>query len=255
MQSTLTMDHRKAYVSEVPFPDPGSFPFTADFESHFPEIQREVTGLLEAKVWNAYLDPTDYEGSWDVFLLYVKGVSHSDHCARCPTTVRLLQTIPNLQHAVFSCLSPGTLIKPHLGSPGILKVHLGIQADAEKAGWEVAGETRLCVPGRITIFEDGCLHRAWNDGTTNRITLVFDTVAPYYGEAEKSQAMDTYNRLFLFGYLLRNMKEKRSRHHWSQPFLSMLLWLEPVLDWCSKLLVPVVFFVFRKFSRRKKLRT
>ena len=255
MPSALTMDNRKAYAAENPYPKPDTFPFTAVFERYYPEIRKEVEQLLKQKVWNAYLDPTDYEGHWDVFLLYVKGVPHANHCKLCPTTARLLNEIPDLQHAVFSCLSPGTVIKPHLGSPGILKVHLGVQADEGMAGWEVAGETRLCAQGKVTIFEDGCLHRAWNNGAVNRITLVFDTVAPYFDEAQKQQAMDTYNRLFLFGYLLRNIKEKRPPNHWSQPLLTVLLWFEPVLDWASRILFPPIFYVFRKFSNRKRLRT
>jgi beta-hydroxylase len=51
---------------------------------------------------------------WDVLGLYAFE-NRLDHlCEICPETTKLLETIPGLQTALFSCLRPRAHIKPHV---------------------------------------------------------------------------------------------------------------------------------------------
>lgn len=187
------------YRPPCPFPDPAALPITALLEANYLAIKAEAARFLEIPFWSGwrpYVEPDSYqgEGRWEVFSLYGGGRKNEPMLRHCPVTASILSKVPHLRQALFSSLSPHTEIKPHRGAPGILRVHLTLMAEPGRAGWRADGQTRECVEGRVVIFEDGCLHSAWNRASSHRITLLFDTPAPQLGAQELAEVMRAYDQ-------------------------------------------------------------
>ena len=187
------------YRPPTPFPDPACLAVARELEAGYPAIRQEAAGLLEIPFWpewRPYGEPDSYAGAgrWDVAALYGGGRGNERLLRRCPVIARVLGQVPDLRQALLSSLSPRTRILPHEGAPGILRVHLPLMAEPGRSGWRVAGESRPCVEGQLVLFEDGCLHEAWNDADTHRIPLLFDTPAPHLGPQEREGALAAYDR-------------------------------------------------------------
>ena len=95
------------------------------------------------------LDP-----AWDAYFFYRHGQRHDEHCARCPRTTTLLDTLPLVRirdHApetLFSVLSPGTHILPHTGVTNTrLVTHLPLIVPPDCA-LRVGGEEHVWQEGR-----------------------------------------------------------------------------------------------------------
>jgi aspartyl/asparaginyl beta-hydroxylase (cupin superfamily) len=238
-------------ASQPGFLDPGAFPFTEPLESHFPAIRDELLAVLPLRSWSRYIDHDPQRGRALLFLLYVKGRPNRRNCGLCPRTAAVLAKIPQIRQAVFGFLPPGARIAPHRGSPGILRVHLGLLAEAGAAGWRAEGETRPCVEGKVTIFEDGSLHEAWNAGNTPRVTLICDPPAPNPEGNEMQRALESDERRYGLGYLMRTYGRGKSPTH---PFNRFLLPHAPSLEaWALRLepwLLPIVLFHYNHFSAR-----
>jgi aspartyl/asparaginyl beta-hydroxylase (cupin superfamily) len=96
----------------------------------------------------------------------------------CPKTAALIESIPGMATAMFSCLQPRTHIKPHIGyqqySERILRCHLGIVVPKGcflKVNWE----DRTWEEGKCLVFDDTFRHEAWNSDPEHvRIVLMID---------------------------------------------------------------------------------
>lgn len=232
------------------FYEPKSFSFTERLESSHAAIKEELLGVLSRKLWSPYLDHDPRRGRAMMFLLYVRGRPNGRNCRFCPRTAAVLATIPNLRQAVFGFLPPGARIAPHRGAPGILRVHLGVLSEGTSAGWKAEGETELCVEGKVTIFDDGSLHEAWNDGRRPRVTLICDPPAPA-AEGEAVEAMRAYEMRYGPGYLLRTYgKSKSSGHPYNRLALPLLLSMERAAALAEPLLVPPILFGYNHLVAR-----
>lgn len=184
-------------AAPLPFLSSASLPIVAVLEAQHAVLQREAALLLapaHAAAWFPYVEDDAQEGQWDVLPLYGGGLVNEPLLRRVPHIAALLAQVPHIRQALLSRLRPGTHIKPHHGAPGIVRVHLALFAEAGQSGWRVADETRPCVEGQAVIFEDGLLHEAWNRGTRDRITLLFDTPAPYLTPQERQAVLAAYDR-------------------------------------------------------------
>src|SRR5262245_35027044 len=175
------------------FLNPNDFEFTALLELCYPDIRRELLSVLTLPRWSRYLDHDERRGRALLFLFYVKGRRNSRNCRLCPKTAEVLAQIPGIRQAVFGFLPHGAHIAPHRGAPGVLRVHLGVMAEPDTSGWEVEGETQDCVESKVTIFEDGSLHEAWNRGSSPRVTLICDPPASPDKDAARA-ALEGYER-------------------------------------------------------------
>lgn len=156
--------------------DVADFPFIADLEANWQEIQREVLNLETSHYerWPMKI----YNGEWDVFGLFGLDKKLEENCELCPVTTRVLNKIPNLTAAGFSKLMPGTHITPHVGYTDTrLRCHLGLIIP-EDCGIRVGDETRTWVEGKCMVFDDTVEHEAWNFGKTPRVVLLLDFEAP-----------------------------------------------------------------------------
>ena len=78
--------------------------------------------------------------------------------------------------AFFSTLRPGATIKPHYAPCNLrVRCHLPLLVpEQEQCGIRVAGEVRRWEPGKCMIFDDAFEHEVWNEGTQERVVLLFD---------------------------------------------------------------------------------
>ena len=67
-------------------------------------------------------------------------------------------------------------------------------------GFRVGGETREWREGELLIFDDTVEHEAWNEGSSERIILIFDVWRPEIDSEERRaitalfEAVDNYSR-------------------------------------------------------------
>lgn len=170
------------------------FPFTRTLEDHWQAIRGELLGLPDTQ-FTPWPETFLYEAGWDVFGLYAFGERIAEHCALCPETTRLVETIPGLVTAGFSSLKPMTRIKPHVGyaytyggdgeirtdgdpNGDVLRCHLGlIVPDAyteNGCAIRVGGDTRAWTQGKCLVFDDTIIHEAWNLTFMTRVVLLLD---------------------------------------------------------------------------------
>lgn len=129
---------------------------------------------------------------WSAFHLYKLGKRVDENAARCPVTMRLLDTAPQPEQegrtpaAMFSLLKPKTRIPPHEGVSNVrLVTHVPLIVP-EGCGFRVGNETRQWVPGKAWVFDDTIEHEAWNDSDKLRVILLFDVWHPHLTPPERA---------------------------------------------------------------------
>ncbi|MEP7186767.1 MAG: aspartyl/asparaginyl beta-hydroxylase domain-containing protein [Rhodanobacter sp.] len=145
-------------------------------------------GMLRS---SSSLDP-----AWDAYFFYRHGERYDDHCARCPQTTAILDTLPLVRirnHApetLFSVLSPGTHILPHTGVTNTrLVTHLPLIVPPDCA-IRVGGEEHIWQEGRCVTFDDTYEHEAWNRSGQTRVVLILDSWHPDLSEVERAAVTD-----------------------------------------------------------------
>ncbi len=139
---------------------------------------------------------SDRAAVWDAYFFHRHGVRYDEHCAACPQTAKLLDTLPLVRirdHApetLFSVLSPGTHILPHTGVTNTrLVTHLPLIVPADCA-IRVGGEDHVWREGRCVTFDDTFEHEAWNRSGETRVVLILDSWNPDLSEAERLAVTD-----------------------------------------------------------------
>ena len=186
---------RQSLVENMPILDNKNFPALRAFVDNWEGIRAEVVEILkhrEAVPLFQEVSPDQSKiakgNNWRTFILYGFGSRSEKNCRQAPLTTRILETVPNLQTAWFSILSPGYHIPAHCGvSKGILRAHLGliIPKDAEKCRLRVDDKIQIWRPGEIFVFDDTYEHEVWNDTDEERVILLFDFDRPmkFWGRA------------------------------------------------------------------------
>ena len=150
-----------------------SFPFVKQLEAQWQLILMELQSLPCGQ-FQAWPETALYNQGWDVFGFYFFGQRLAANCAQCPQTLSILETIPGLTTAGFSCLAPATHIKPHTGyTDSVLRLHLGLLTPPE-CGLRVGAEVRNWQAGECLIFDDTVEHEAWNYSSQPRVILLLD---------------------------------------------------------------------------------
>jgi ornithine lipid ester-linked acyl 2-hydroxylase len=170
------------------FFEPEAFPWVANIESQWKTIRRELDALMVHReqipnfqdVSKAQRALTEGD-QWKTFLFYSFGNKYKENCERCPETVRLLNSIPNMKAGMFSILAPGKHIPPHRGPfKGLLRYHLGLMIPQPEANCRirVGTDVRHWQEGKSMIFDDSNEHEVWNDTDGYRVVLFVDVVRP-----------------------------------------------------------------------------
>ncbi|MEO5812009.1 MAG: aspartyl/asparaginyl beta-hydroxylase domain-containing protein [Rhodanobacter sp.] len=154
------------------------------------------TNFAEAAAAHLLGSSGTQEAAWDAFFFYRHGVRDDAHCAQCPRTSEVLDSMPLVRvrdHApetLYSVLRPGTHILPHRGVTNTrLVTHLPLIVPADCA-LRVGGETHVWQEGRCVTFDDTFEHEAWNHSTQTRAVLILDSWNPDLSAAEQAAVTD-----------------------------------------------------------------
>ena len=146
----------------------------------------------------------DFNPDWSAYFLWHHGKPVEQHIARCPQTMAVLETVPQIAirnrapAAFFSALKPHTHIPPHHGATNCrLTVHLPLIIPPGCA-LQVGNHVREWIPGELLIFDDTMQHAAWNNSDQLRVVLIFDIWHPLLSEAERRLVQGTLENIMAY---------------------------------------------------------
>lgn len=120
--------------------------------------------------------------NWKTYEFVFFGITHPDHAKQCPTTYKLVKSIPELITAEFSFLNPQTKVNRHKGySKMILRNHLPLilpKNQEEDYGIQIEDFTYKWKYNELFSFNDSLEHEAWNLSNDPRVVLMFDIAHP-----------------------------------------------------------------------------
>lgn len=192
------------------------FAWSAAIEAAVPAILAELRAATAAGndrfspylVTDASRPRTDFHGlrdnpEWSTLQLWEKG-HPSALAAHFPTTMAATEAtdLPHISvrapNILFSKLTAGARIPPHHGMLNArLICHLPLIVPPG-CGFRVGGQTRQWEEGKLLIFDDTIEHEAWNEGSSDRVILIFDVWHPDLNAAERGaisamfEAIDAY---------------------------------------------------------------
>ena len=169
-------------------------PWIDALEAATPAITQEYQKLRASGVPSDYeAEANDHatlhtgESEWHWASLIDRCRRRPDMWQRCPQTAKVLEAVPNLcegdmpfAFAFFSTPRTQCRIAPHYAPANLrVRVHLPLLVpQPELCGITVAGETRKWKPGEALVFDDAFEHSVWNDGSKERVLLLFDVWHP-----------------------------------------------------------------------------
>jgi aspartyl/asparaginyl beta-hydroxylase (cupin superfamily) len=178
------------------------YPELKALERAYPLIREECEAALSlreripelAKLGGAYTTSRVHTMRWKALMLKA-GTIVAENARICPRTAELLNEIPRAYTAFLSILEPGTYISPHWGYfKGFYRYHLGvvipdnnrtrecwlrINKSANTAAGHSKDEIALGAKyywrnGKGVLFDDTCLHDAYNGTDKVRVVLFLD---------------------------------------------------------------------------------
>ena len=188
----------------IQFYDRALFPWLAELESATDMIRDELIVVMreDTAEMRPYVSHPDgapvgqwaelnHSPRWSAFFLWEHGVRFDAHCARCPNTAALLETLPMMDcpgyapTVLFSILSPHTTIPPHSSVTNVrLVTHLPLIVP-QGCRFRVGNETRPWRTGEAWVFDDTIEHEAWNDSDSIRVIMMVDVWNPFLTQAER----------------------------------------------------------------------
>ena len=180
--------HQRLLAWAVPGPsiwDVERFPGLVHLEAGWRSVREEYDALEADRVRHDFEEvagmPLGVVGDWQAHFLFDQGRVLPVMGARCPATIELLAPIEGLRSAYFSIMGPGTHLLPHAGpNRSILRGHLTLRTPAPRgaAALEVDGRRIEHEAGVAFVFDDTFVHEAWNEGGSDRVTLMLDLRRP-----------------------------------------------------------------------------
>lgn len=132
------------------------------------------------------------DGSWRLYGLILNQIK-LDNAKNCPETIKILNKVNRrILNAGFSLLEPYSSTKPHVDyNNKFYRLHIPMLipknnqmfkknilddtcVDKKLAVFQVENEYRIWTDDDYFIFDDLCLHNAWNNTDENRIVLLVD---------------------------------------------------------------------------------
>ena len=183
----------------------GEFPWAPAVEAATDAIRAEILAELDRAggrfspymVSNPDRPRSNYHGlidnpEWSTLELWENGEPVSGLTDRFPATMAAIEAtdLPRITvrapNILFSKLVPGARIPPHHGMINTrLVCHLPLIVPPG-CGFRVGGETRQWEEGKLLIFDDSIEHEAWNEGSSDRIILIFDAWRPELDHEERA---------------------------------------------------------------------
>ena len=200
----------------IPFFDTSEFDWVPELEAAFPDILRELQGVLEhpqdfvpyvqteAGAPKGQFDTLDRNLDWSALFLWKNGARIHQNADRCPITESAVRRTPqNIVNGrapgvFFSALRPATHIPPHNGATNTrLTVHLPLIIPGG-CGLRVGDEVREWKPGKVVMFDDTIRHEAWNRSDELRVVLIFDVWHPMLSMLERELVASTVEGIMSF---------------------------------------------------------
>ncbi|GJH16159.1 aspartyl/asparaginyl beta-hydroxylase domain-containing protein [Caballeronia novacaledonica] len=158
------------------FMDPSVFTFTHALERNWRMVRDEFLGVAHyARAWH---ETSIYSGTWRVCGLFDvhEGTRIEPAATLCARTVALLEScVPARLGAGFSALGPHSHIAAHSGYEGLmLRCHLGLSIPVGNCRLRVGDQEQGWEEGRCLVFDDHCVHEAWNETDEMRVVLIVD---------------------------------------------------------------------------------
>lgn len=211
MHSNYTPQHKNIwycnsgenYKGEEPLFFDIDAPWIDLLEKNWLVIKGELDNLLQSKtnplIHNPEIDLVSKPGQWKVFPFVFWNREFEKNCQKCPQTVELLKSLPNVVSASFSLLEPNSVIKPHRGNTNaVMRCHLGliIPASLPDCGIKIGDKEKSWVEGELFVFCDCHTHSAWNHTSEKRYVLMVDVVRPQF----VSKTKEICDRVFSFQF-------------------------------------------------------
>ena len=180
-----------------PFHDPARVPFCRALEENYEIIRQEYQALLQdPNVVKRFQSVTsmNYQSGWQTLVLFYNGHRIPDFPYHlCPTTTRLLETVPLAGRiAGFNRQQPQSGIPLHTDGNNLwLTTQMGMvipDDDAKAAHIQVGPETRYWQTGKCLLYDTTYQHETYNaHPTQERVVLhvdFFNTLALTASEIE-----------------------------------------------------------------------
>jgi len=169
--------------------DNSVFPWVGAVECEWRTIRRELDRVLirkdDLQSFHDVLPDLDgritQDRNWKTFMFVGYGRLFKENIRMCPETWRVLTKIPGLKTAMFSIFEPGNQLRAHRGPyNGVLRLHLGLMVPEPREQAAIRIGTKVCHwhEGRVLIFDDSYVHKAWNRTDRVRVVLFVDFVRP-----------------------------------------------------------------------------
>jgi hypothetical protein len=190
-------------LASIPFHDRAGFEFLDALEGACGAIREELSAVLASGPFDPYVrsDPgrprRDQAGmldnpDWGAFYLWKDGELVAENAARCPNTMKALESVPLCRVAnrspsvLFSLLRPGAHIPAHNGMVNTRLIgHLPLIVPPG-CEFRVGNETRPWVEGKAWLFDDTIEHEAWNRSAQTRVILLFEVWRPELTAEERA---------------------------------------------------------------------
>jgi aspartyl/asparaginyl beta-hydroxylase (cupin superfamily) len=182
--------------ANVPYPnslprlyDPSAYDFVKKVEGQFHVIRDELLKVIQSeetsREFRAYRDieKTNKDAAWKTAGLIYWTMRSKINTKLFPKTWAIFKDIPNVTSCSLHLLEPQAMIKPHIGdTDAMFRCHMGliIPAPLPRCGFRVGDDMVSWEEGKIFIFNDACMHTAWNNTNENRYVISFDVMRPEY---------------------------------------------------------------------------
>lgn len=167
------------------------------YDTNCPTFTNMTSEEIKDKLTNSYgiINEKD-DGSWRLYGLILNS-EPLENSKSCPKTMAILSKVSKrILNAGFSVIEPGGQTNPHEGTCNkFYRLHIPLiipqsNIDYYKTNktsiinksnskdnlsiFQVEDDMRIWVPDEYFIFDDTCMHNAWNNTNVNRIVLLVD---------------------------------------------------------------------------------
>ncbi len=177
-------------LKSTPWHDPADHPWTAAFETRYPEIRDEFSRLFSGEGLGIHPESEGLaeSGRWSTYHFYRMGQKFEEHLEECPQLADVLTQVPGIESAgmcYFSVMGGKTKVKPHCGFVNTrIRCHLGLIVP-DGCEMRVGAGTRTWEEGKCLVFDDSYEHEVTNRSDHSRAVLLLDTWHPDLSEAER----------------------------------------------------------------------
>jgi len=185
-------------VPPRPILDPRSIPELDVLRANWRTIREEALALMDQGSIRAATGHNDlgfnsfFKNGWKRFYVKWYGAAMPSALAACPRTVALVDSLPNVNAAMFALLPPGGKLNRHRDPfAGSLRYHLGlVTPNSDRCRIYVDGQPYAWRDGEDLLFDETFIHSAENATDVTRIILFCDVERPL-----RTGVMRGFNRL------------------------------------------------------------